>query len=93
MTYNLELHIPFYVLKGSFRPVQDSRKGHDGKPLRQSSHLPFLARGGNTLESSIENQCLYEAQISVIVTGIDHQVWTTYGCFDTYNGTDETAGT
>ncbi|PMD62170.1 uncharacterized protein K444DRAFT_363253 [Hyaloscypha bicolor E] len=30
MTYNLELHIPFYVLKGGFRPVQDPRKGHDG---------------------------------------------------------------
>ena len=92
-THDLQSRASYSVLclKRKFRPVQDSRKGHDGKPLRRSSHLPVLARGGNTLESSIENQCLYEAQISVIVTGIDHQVWTTYGCFDTYYGTDETA--
>jgi hypothetical protein len=33
--------------------------------------------------------CLYEAQISVAVTGIDHWVWTAYGFVDTYYGSKE----
>jgi len=33
--------------------------------------------------------CLYEAQISVAVIGIDHWVWTAYGFVDTYFGSKE----
>jgi hypothetical protein len=32
---------------------------------------------------------LYEAQISVAVTGIDYWVWTAYGIVDTYFGSEE----
>ena len=32
---------------------------------------------------------MYESQISVTVTGIDHRVWTAYGLFDTYHGCDD----
>jgi hypothetical protein len=33
--------------------------------------------------------CLYEAQTSVVVTGIDNWVWTAYGIVDTYFGSKE----
>ena len=33
---------------------------------------------------------LYEAQISVVVTGIDHWVWTAYGLVDTFFESQET---
>jgi hypothetical protein len=33
--------------------------------------------------------CLYEAQTSVVVTGIDNRVWTAYGIVDTYFGSKE----
>jgi hypothetical protein len=34
---------------------------------------------------------LYEAQISVAVTGINHRIWTAYGAFDTYHGSNDAA--
>jgi hypothetical protein len=33
--------------------------------------------------------CLYEAQTSIVVTGIDNRVWTAYGIVDTYFGSRE----
>jgi hypothetical protein len=65
----------------------DSRKGLDGKALRKSLRLPFLSKSAP--RSSVGKQCLYESQISVTVTGIDHQVWTAYGSFDTYYGSND----
>ena len=35
-------------------------------------------------------ECLYEAQISVVIVGIDEWVWTTYCCTETYFGSEET---
>jgi hypothetical protein len=77
------------VLAESKELVEDSRKGYDRKPLRRSWRLPFLSGSKNALRSSVGNQCLYESQISVTVTGIDHQVWTAYGAFDTYYGSND----
>jgi hypothetical protein len=34
---------------------------------------------------------LYEAQLSISITGIDHRVWTAYGAFDAYYESKETA--
>jgi hypothetical protein len=73
------------VLTESKELFQDHRKGSDHKPLRRSWRLPFLS-GSN---SSLRPLCLYESQVSVTVTGIDHQVWTAYGSFDTYYGSSD----
>jgi hypothetical protein len=67
--------------------LKDSRKGFDGKPLRMSWHLPFLSGSKGPTRSS--DQCLYETQISVTVTGIDHRVWTAFGSFDNYYGSND----
>ena len=69
--------------------VRDSRTKIDGKPLRQSWELSFLSMPSNASKSTDTPYCLYEAQISVTVTGIDHWVWTAYGFVDTYFGSKE----
>jgi hypothetical protein len=77
------------VLKQSQEPLKDSRKKFDGQPLRQSWDLSFLSGPTNASRSMDIPYCLYEAQISVAVTGIDHWVWTAYGFIDTYFGSKE----
>jgi hypothetical protein len=58
----------------------------DGKPLRQSWALPFPS-GLTSLSPSVDTlYCLYEAQISVTITGIDHSVWTAYDISEDYFG-------
>jgi hypothetical protein len=72
------------VLKQSKELVRDCRKRFDGTPLRQSWALPFLSRPTSLSSSEGTFYCLYEAQTSVAITGIDHSVWTAYGFFDSY---------
>ena len=69
--------------------ITDLRKTSDGKPLRQSWELPFLSRPMSASTSAAGLLCLYEAQTSVVVTGIDNWVWTAYGIVDTYFGSKE----
>jgi hypothetical protein len=73
--------------------LQDPRKGFGNKPLRRSWHLPFLSGSKSALGFPVGDQCLYETQISVTVTGIDHRVWTAYGLFDTYHGSNDNVET
>jgi hypothetical protein len=61
--------------------VRDGRMKFDGRPLRQSWALPFFS-GPTSLSPS--SYCLYEAQISVAITGIDHSVWTAYVISENY---------
>jgi hypothetical protein len=72
-TFNMEFHIPFYVLRRS-----SGKKKTDPRGLRTGRLLP-LAR--NQIE---EWDFYYEAQLSLLVYGIDEWVWTSYCCVDTY---------
>ncbi len=62
----------------------DSCREHGNETLRKSLRLPFLSGRRGEIRSTGSDQCLYEAQMSVAVTGIDHRIWTAYGSFDTY---------
>jgi hypothetical protein len=84
-TFTFEFHVPFYVIKESKRLLSDTRKGFEGKPLRRSWALPFLSGSRDA------PCCLYEAQMSVTVTGIDDYVWTAYGIVDSYFQSKDTA--
>lgn len=55
--------------------------------MRQCWHLPLF--GSKSVSSSRAEYFLYEAQVSVAVTGFDDSVWTAYGIVDTYFGTKE----
>jgi len=69
--------------------ITDVRKTIEGKPLRQSWELPFLSGPMSASASDNELLCLYEAQTSLVVTGIDSRVWTAYCIVDTYFGSNE----
>ena len=73
--------------------LQDSRRVFGNKPLRLSWQLPLLPWSKSALGFPAGGQCLCETQISVTVTGIDHRVWTAYGLFDTYHGSDDSVET
>jgi hypothetical protein len=64
--------------------LKDTRTKPDGKPLRESRVLPSLSQSPNESKSTNKLYCLYEAQTSVAVTGIDHWVWVAYCFVDTY---------
>ena len=81
--------MPYYALRQTAELLKDTRKRCDLKPLRQSWELPFLSQPRNASAAINNPYCLYEAQISVGVTGIDHWVWNAYGLVDTYFGSNE----
>ncbi|KAL8723308.1 MAG: hypothetical protein Q9225_000360 [Loekoesia sp. 1 TL-2023] len=76
--FTLEFHLPYYALRQHDVKIQDQRR------LRRcgrfvSSRLPLNSP-----------EYLYEAQISVVIVGLDEWVWTAYCCTETYFGSEET---
>jgi hypothetical protein len=75
--FALEFHLPYYALRqGSVRQI-------DPRGLRRcADFIPDRL-------SPDASEYLYEAQISVVVTGIDEWFWTAYCCTDTHFGSEE----
>lgn len=66
----------------------DTRKKANGEPLRQSWELPpipvlSMASKDKSVPTA-SSVLLYEATISIGVTGIDHYIWAAYAFVDTY---------
>ncbi|KAK7426001.1 hypothetical protein QQZ08_007449 [Neonectria magnoliae] len=79
--FALEFHLQFYVWKEEDELQEDTRKNRSGKPLRRARKLQYL-----DIEDSEEgiSANIYEAQISCLVTGLDHDSWVAYLFIDTY---------
>ncbi len=76
--FALGFHLPSYALReGPTRQI-------DARGLRR--HADFIPDHSTPGIS----EYLYEAQISVVVTGIDEWFWTAYCCTDTHFGSEET---
>ncbi|KFZ18425.1 hypothetical protein V501_01227 [Pseudogymnoascus sp. VKM F-4519 (FW-2642)] len=91
--FTLEFHMPYYVLGRSKTVIRDTRRKSDGNPLRQSQKLDFLSRSLDASKDSNptdRHYWLHEAQISIVVTGVNNWVWTAYGFVDTYFGSKGT---
>lgn len=72
---------------GHSEVLQDNRRKGDGTPLRQKWPWPSLygtVNSSTTTNKVDKDYSLYEAQISVAITGIDDSVWTAYGFVDTF---------
>ncbi|KAI3398865.1 hypothetical protein diail_8374 [Diaporthe ilicicola] len=82
--FALEFHLPFYACKKGPELVEDQRPKNKKKPLRRTGNLQFLKLAPFRTEPRDSNDCIYEAQISVLVTGVDHWSWTAYAFIDTY---------
>lgn len=75
--YALEFHLPYYALR------QGDVLRADPRGLRRSGYLIPNDKG------SPESQYLYEAQLSLMVTGVDEWFWTAYFCAETHFGSEE----
>lgn len=78
--FTLEFHISYLALRKG--PKMPEHRTIHGRPLRESIPLP-LSR-----QSFEEMDFFYEAQISVLVTGVDEWLWTSYCFVDTYHGSE-----
>jgi len=62
---------------------RDARQGPDGKPLRRSWVLgPAITKERGTRH--VKSHVVYEAQVSMTLSGIDNRTYTAYGVMDTY---------
>jgi hypothetical protein len=82
--FALDFHIPYYGLRIHNSLVNDTRKRSDGSPLRHSWELPFPEAPSTPYQPLTGVCCLYEAQVSVAVIGLDRQTWIAYAFDDTY---------
>ena len=82
--FNLDFHIPYFALRVSEKLLTDTRRKFNCKPLRQSWDLAFMTTPRTSSKYVGGVTCLYEAQISVVLSGIDHGVWTAYCVVETY---------
>ncbi|KAE8379714.1 hypothetical protein BDV26DRAFT_303422 [Aspergillus bertholletiae] len=68
--FTLEFHLPYYVLRPHETKLQDRR----GLRKHRFFRPPTLN----------DSDCIYEAQLSLVVYGVDDYFWTAYLCEDSY---------
>ena len=74
----MEFHLPYYALRLNKTPRKDARG------LRRCGEF------ATNHQNSGVTEYIYEAQISVLVTGIDEWFWTACCCIDTYFDAENT---
>ncbi|KAH8745762.1 hypothetical protein BGZ57DRAFT_836771 [Hyaloscypha finlandica] len=80
LTFQLELHLPFFILRKSTPPnIYGTVKT---KPDRRWTDLSFLELDNFNSKESNEVWSIQETQISCVVTGTDDWRWTGYGFVD-----------
>jgi hypothetical protein len=83
LTFQLDLHLPFFILRKS-TPPEESTGGVKTKPPRRWTDLSFLKL--NTSESQAQQPAevwgIQEAQISFVVTGSSDWEWAAYAFVD-----------
>ena len=75
--FALEFHLPYYALR------QDVALQSDPRGLRRSGYFIPSPEGPQ------KHEYLYEAQVSLLLTGVDEWFWTAYCCAETYFGSEE----
>ncbi|KAK0611969.1 hypothetical protein B0T14DRAFT_339079 [Immersiella caudata] len=88
-TFALEFQLPFYAWRRSERPLEDKRLRANGKPLRRCRGLDFLVLDPQHDPATPVQDCIYEAQISCMVTGFDDESWVGLAFVDTYYRGDD----
>lgn len=82
----MEFHLPFFALRKT-SPRDSSPPRAYGKRLREVKDLSFL-KGQDTWIEDQENYCIYQAQISCVVWGLDDWQWVAYAFVDTEHDND-----
>jgi hypothetical protein len=83
LAFQLDLHIPFFILRKS-APPEKSEGEANNKPRRLWTDLSFLKLDKFDTQSQepLEVWSIQEAQISCVVAGSDHWRWVGYGFVD-----------
>jgi len=82
LAFQLVLHIRCLLLRNS-KPPQNPAPELNTKPRREWTDLPFLQPDGNERQNDSELAWgLQEAQISVVIAGVDDRHWVAYGFVD-----------
>jgi hypothetical protein len=84
LTFQLDLHLPFFLLRKSTPPEESAGKVNT-KPQRQWTDLSFLKLDMSEPQDpkSKEVWGIHEAQTSCVITGSDEWRWVGYGFIDT----------
>ena len=84
-SFALEFHLPYYAWRPAEAILEDMRKRPDGTPFRRSEEVMPLQLGDNVSTRPPRlNDYIYEAQVSVMVAGLDDWVWSAYCFADVY---------
>lgn len=81
--FSFEVHLPFFAVRKHQKACNDERRLRNGKPLRSSKDITFL----RTLSEKNDNSgddILYEAKVSLLVSGWDRFSWVAYMFIDLY---------
>ena len=83
-TFSLELHISYFCLRkdGNLTQCDQRQRWDRAGPLRRSLACP--ARPNGNAPGSHPSFSIYETQLSIAVTGVDHWRWTAWGFVDTW---------
>ncbi|KAK4442128.1 hypothetical protein QBC34DRAFT_499893 [Podospora aff. communis PSN243] len=85
--FNLHMHLPYFALRKHQRLHRDQRIRPNGSPLRGSWTVKCMDKTplGNERGTSAGFQlCLYEAQASVTIVGVEERIWAAIGTRDTF---------
>ncbi|KAK3353375.1 hypothetical protein B0T25DRAFT_568576 [Lasiosphaeria hispida] len=82
-TFSLELNISYFCLRRGGHPIRDQRGRWGGNGhLRETLCSPMDPTGPPSSPGASYN--IYESQLSISVTGIDHWRWTAWAFIDTW---------
>lgn len=87
--FAMNFHIPYYTLRICTVKVEGSRRKSKGSPVRIALDLPFAGITDDTSTTPPKGvERLYQAQVSVVVTGIDNRIWSAYAFIDAIEDKD-----
>ncbi|KAI0431453.1 hypothetical protein F5Y09DRAFT_304557 [Xylaria sp. FL1042] len=84
-SFAFAFHFPYYAWRKGPCYFKDDRYMKDGRPLRRSQRLGFLDETPWGVRRSQSEDCIYEAQISCLVAGLDDSSYIGYAFVDTYH--------
>ncbi|TGJ83842.1 hypothetical protein E0Z10_g4926 [Xylaria hypoxylon] len=84
-SYAFAFHLPYYAWRKGPVYFRDDRCMSDGRPLRRGQRLGFLDETPWGARVTQSEDCIYEAQISCLVAGLDDSSYIGYAFVDTYH--------
>ncbi|KAI1419347.1 hypothetical protein F5Y12DRAFT_789156 [Xylaria sp. FL1777] len=84
-SFAFAFHFPYYAWRNGPVYFSDERCMKDGRPLRRSQRLGFLDETPWGVRGTQSEDCIYEAQISCLVAGLDDSSYIGYAFVDTYH--------